>query len=138
MFTANPQGKGSVVWHALGSAEFWRTAIVQRVDPLVSIILEIGTEVMQVEARGGVLQFVIQRTAEAVAFALISVLPNVHAAIAWDGRVIKARLDIVNAAAVIVVAAGEQRSEALVVSKALAHGAGHHAGVTGIYHLSKP
>src|SRR5580658_1132460 len=125
MFTADPQGKGPVVWYALGSAEFWRTAIVQRVDPLVSIILEVGTEVMQVEPRGWVLQFVIQRTAEAIAFALISVLPNVHAAIAWDGCIIKAGLDIVNAAAVIVVAAGKQRSEALVASKALAHRAGH-------------
>jgi hypothetical protein len=85
-----------------------------------------------------VFQFIVERTAKPKPCAKVSIFSDVHAPVARDEGVIRARLNVVNAAAVVIVAGGKQHAKALVGAKSHACGAASQAEVTRVLDWREP
>src|SRR5580658_5692797 len=132
MLAAECQSTDSIIRQATGSTELRRASVVKRVNPFITVILEIGVKVVEVKSRT-VTEFVVERTAKSVASAFVTVLSQVHAVVIWDREArIGLRLNVVNTAAVVIVASGKQRTKALLRAKTLADRTGQEADVTRI------
>src|SRR5579862_83293 len=103
MFAPDRQIANPIIWRAIFVGITRRRTIIQRVDPLITVVPEIRIKVMQIEART-VAELSVKRTCEAVTFTMVPVLAQVHAAIARCGGVVRAGFKVVDAASVVVEA----------------------------------
>src|SRR5580692_9286052 len=114
MLAAQCQRADSVIRHTTGSAELRGTPVAECINPFIAVVLEIGVKVMEVKSRT-VPEFVVERTAKAIAAAFIAIFSQVHAVVIRNREAgIGLGLDVPNATPVIVVAAGKQRAKALL------------------------
>src|SRR5580704_3850740 len=130
MLSTHGYADDSVVWNATRGRKFryvrsdrcrqwshgWRVHIVvETVDPFIAVVLEIRVKIVQVQSRGWVLQLVIERSAEAIALALVAIFADVHAVIDRRRPVgVRLRLDVVDPPPVVIVAAGKQGAETMI------------------------
>src|SRR5271165_6848350 len=122
MFPANRKSINSIIRQTAGGAELGSASVIQRVNPLVAVIFEIGKQIPQVEP-GPLLKFVVDRTGEAPAFAIVPVLSDIQAVVVRNSKSgVRLRLNVVNSTAIVVIAARNQNAQLLGGAKPLAYG----------------